>query len=170
MSAFAKYAAAETFADMERLIYYTVHEFVRKYGGQFEHWIEYAGIAFMTAYHKYDPSLGMTFASYVRFVLWHHLLDVRRRAARYHARDSQEPLDELHAPPVFDRISFLDELSRDARKVVNLILATPPGLSKEIGSVKKPWMIRSVLRRHLRALGWTTERIAESFSEIRRAL
>lgn len=170
MTTLAEHVLSDTFEEMEGLVGYTVNRFIQEHGGQFQDCMEYAGLAFMIAWQKYDPTQGMTFASYVRYVLWHKLLDMQRYSARRARRlDYEADPDEQHAPREFDRTAFLHMLSTDARKVVNLVLATPPGLVREI-DLTTPRSIRSVLRKHLKALGWTAERIAESFQEIRRAL
>lgn len=157
--------------ELEKLIYYTIHRFMAKHGGCFTDLAEQAGLAFVTAYHRYNPKRGCTFATYVRTVLWHHLLDYQRDLAKHSKRISYMDLDpDLHqAKEEFYLFAFLEELSSDAQKVVKLVLCTPPGLRSRIAN-KQPRQIRQVLREHLKALGWTAQQIHESFEEIRRAL
>jgi DNA-directed RNA polymerase specialized sigma24 family protein len=171
-NALSEHVITDSFEEVEKLIYYTIHLFVKKYGGRFEDQIEHAGLAFMIAWRKYDPTAGMTFASYVRYVLFNLLLDIKRKETRRCTKLIFEAvnLDTLSILPDFKKSRFLDELSNDAHKVVQLVLATPPGLQREIAAVKTPRTIKWILRRHLRTLGWTADRISESFNEIRRAL
>jgi len=160
----------DQFYDVEKLIYYTIHKFRAKYGGNFYDLLEQAGLAFVMAYRRYDPKHGTSFATYVRFVLWHVLLDYRRKESKLHARVIFMELDpDLHEDKEFHLFVLLEDLSKDAQKIVKLVLRTPPGLRKDIVG-KKPATIRQVLRRYLYSLGWTKNRITESFLEIRKVL
>jgi hypothetical protein len=159
-------AMAETYCDTELLIYNTVHEFVRTYGGRFEDLVEYAGICFVKAYHKYDPTKAK-FSTWLRWVVWKNLQELYRQRARHNGKVVFIDLDqELYlAPPTFNRLLFLDSLSDDARLVVSVALDTH-------WQTPDPKAIRSLIREYLRqpAIGWSGQRVRESFKEVCMAL
>jgi len=160
-------AVNETYADFELLVFKTVHEFVAETGGRFEDWMEHAGPLFMIAYDGWDPRRSK-FSTYLRWVLWRGLQEVQRRLAKRNGKVIFTEIDpELwEAPRTFDRVAFMDGLSEDARLVVAAALDTPWGFDPD------PPQVRALLRDYLSqpALGWSPQRIRDSFREIRRAL
>lgn len=169
--AITKLVLEDHYHELEKLIYYTIYKFIAKHGGCFADLAEQAGLAFVTAYHRYNPKRGCAFATYVRFVLWNHMLNFQREQAKHSKRISYMDLDpnQHQDKQEFYLFMFLEELSLDAQRVVKLVLRTPPGLRDRMHK-KRPQQIRQVLREHLKALGWSAQQIRDSFDEIRRAL
>jgi DNA-directed RNA polymerase specialized sigma24 family protein len=173
VSRLRQHAMDDTFADVEKLVYHTVHRFVQRKGGTFEDWIGEAHEAFMLAYERYKPERG-PFPSFVRWVVEKRLLEVLRTNMRRKGKVVFGDVDpDLHPGPErgFILADFLDELSEDAQTVVKLALDTPHGLARCIEQKGgQPWNVRSVLREYLMAMEWSAERVTETFLEIRRAL
>lgn len=160
-------AIAETYADTENLIKHTVHRFVKSYGGRYDDLIEYVGPMFMTAYKVWDPRKGK-FSTCLSWVVWKQLLDLRRIRSKRQGIVKYTDLDpELFtALPRFDIVEFMDQLSTDARLVAETALTTQWGFDPD------PKTVRGLLREWLSqpALGWSQQRIKDSFREIRVAL
>lgn len=164
----------ETYTDVEKLVYSTVHEFIGRYGGEFEELVSEANLAFVIAYHRYTDGTSK-FSYWVRYIIWKLLLEQQRNKLR---RSPPQPNVSLHGDDgeiVFDRgdhpqfclMEFLDELTEDAKIVTLLAVDTPLGLTKQMVEKGGSGMQRrAVLRDYLEGLGWTAERIKESFTEI----
>lgn len=160
-------AITETYTDTERLIYKTIHQFVRRYGGNVEELKEYVGLCFVRAYRSYDRDKA-AFSTWLRWRVWTYLMELYRQRARESSRLTFMDLDpDAHtAPRMFNRLAFVDNLSEDARLVVELALDTP------WQSQPSPQAIRGCLWAYLRqpAIGWQAARIRQSFREVRLAL
>lgn len=160
-------ALTETYHDTEKLIQHTVHRFVESHGGKYDDLIELSGPLFMKAYHTYEMDRG-AFPARLRFILWHGLLDAKRIASKRNGKvvfkDLQE--EDYTAPRSFNLLEFMDELSEDARLVVQAVFETPWEFDP------CPTQIRMMIREFLSqpAIGWDRERISKSFLEIRSAL
>lgn len=159
-------AINETFRDTERLVYHTIHRFIRTYGGEFEDLMELVGPTFMRAYDGYDRHKSK-FSARLSFLLWKEFLEQRRKS--YRKKNQLVVYGELdpeayQAPTQFDRFTFLDSLSEDARLVVLTVFDTPWQFEPE------PKTIRFILCEYLKGLSWNRQRITESFQEIRLAL
>jgi DNA-directed RNA polymerase specialized sigma24 family protein len=159
-------AVNETFADMEKLIYHTIHQFIKRYGGSFDEMAELIGPMFMTAYTHYDKRKGK-FTTCLRWVIWKQLLDYKRNEIKRTRAVVYTELDpEQHqAPRMFNVTEFMDELSDDAKTVVRMVFDTPWAFYDQ-----DPKRIRFVLRLVLGQLEWSPARISRSFQDVRRAL
>jgi DNA-directed RNA polymerase specialized sigma24 family protein len=159
-------AINETYASVENLIYHTLHRFVKHYGGSVEEWHEYTGSLFMVAYTDHSRSRGK-FSTYLQWVLWKGLLEVRRKQQRHKGKVVFTDLDPevFKAPTDFNLMEFMDSLSEDAQTVVRLVFDTPWQFSE-------PKEMRQVIRQYLAqpAIGWSSNRIASTFREICSAL
>lgn len=164
--------ASITYEDVRPLLDVIVRQFKRKYGRDEEESLSELNVAFVEAYDKYDPDRG-SFQDCVYFMGYKRLLEKERLAARrnkkLHRTDCE--MGTLHSPTDFNVVDFMDELSADAQRVVRLTLQTPRTLLEELeerGS--NPKTFRSVLRAHLIFLGWTRDRVCETFNEIQTVL
>jgi hypothetical protein len=74
---------------------------------------------------------------------------------------------EDHKRSNFQVSEFIEELSSDGKMIISLIFDTPAELASEIaqkgGHARN---IRRTVKSYLREIGWTYNRIAESFEEI----
>lgn len=178
--------AAETFAEVDRLVRHTVESFLRQdrlrvpEGPALEqrrqdYW-SVAQEAYCRAYHSYDPRAGTKFSTWVGYVVWKALLSERRKEARYCNTVKQTLLPEQAPAPCFDVEEFLRGLSDDARLVAEVALTAPLDLrlvhsqQGRRADSTEPRGARRALFQLLRELGWNMRRIAASFREIREAL
>lgn len=176
-TALQQHSFTETYHDVENLVYKTVHEFIARYGGEFEEQAGDAHLSFVLAYHTYKE--GKTkFSYWTRFTIWTELLEKQRESLRRRlpsvslfADEGKDGWDAETPHSGFCLMEFLDELTEDARIVARLAVDTPLGLANQMverggsGTAR-----RSVLRNYLEGLGWTAERIKESFTEIAHVL
>lgn len=175
MSTVATIAGAETFEEVKRLVYHTVHQFKKSHGGDLQQLISEAHECYMNAFHDYIPELG-PFPSYVRMRVWCGLIDIARSKAirdRILKRHSDKVLAYQSAAhrSSFDISDFLQGLGEDAREVVQLVLAEVQTLQveNEDGSVLGLFS-RAAIRQRLKDLGWHWQDVSNAFKEIQEAL
>lgn len=147
-------ALTETYSDAISVIQKTVYRFWRKYGGDIRELMAEANFHFMTAYAKYEQDKG-SFDGFVSFIVFKQLLESLRLTTRRRAKlGTQQGLEGLEEQQnTFRMFEFLEELSQDAATVVRVLF--------ELDQPNK-----GKLRSALNNLGWTANRIAESFQEI----
>lgn len=163
----------ETWEDVEKLFYSTVHRHIKKYGGVFEDYLGQIHLSFMTAVLTYTPDRKASFSTYCVFVLSHDLLELRRKASKHAGKVAFVELEpNCHiAPRPFDLFGFLDGLSEDARLMVKIALDTPQELNDIMiqkggtGHARK-----KALKNYLLDCGWNATHIVECFEEIAQAL
>jgi len=168
---------AATYEDVEKLVCWMVHKFIRRKGGRFEEWKPVADLAFVRFYYTWRPERG-SFTNWIAFNVYTELLEEQRNIARKKELAKIESVDfeelEKRTPERtsgFKLFEFLDELGEDAKIVARLAVETPAELVQvmvELGG--KPHHRRKALRDYLRDLGWTGARISESFAEIKTIL
>jgi len=175
-------AQAETYNDVVKLIWHTVHRFAERYGGDREELFSRANEVFMETYEDFDASRS-SYSTYLRRMIWWKLLEIRRTAARRHRllptvnfsavegeRDGMGNFPD-HSCSSFRRAEFLAELGEDAAAVVKLALEVPGELMGLVHSQRsQSASLRKMLVNHFRGLGWTIKRVAESFREIKETL
>ncbi len=177
MDSIVQDALTETYSDTERLIVKIAHDFHRKYGntyGTVEELISIGNESFMKAYNS-DKGKS-SFVTWLFIQVTHGILDEIRRRTKRQKRlpESTNGLDSvsysaaLAQPPLkFFLHEFLDELTDDAKLVVELVLDTPNDLleimREDNGNRKKA---SASIRQYLLGCGWTVKRIMESFAEI----
>ena len=179
--------ADETYSELKNLIYSTVWNVVKQYGGDFDELMSDANIAFLEAYANFDGS--SSFSSWVRQSVWFKCVDSIRDRLTEQQRYKRLQDDTKNGVPIqrtahdeqVDGIpdtfstwslnGLLEDLTEDARIVVQLTLETPVELEAVVQAKGgQPRNLRSSLRSYLAEMGWTACRIAESFNEVRRVL
>lgn len=171
MTAIEEDSVSEKYADVELLIYKTIHDFIRIYGGNFDELLGESHLMFMTAVRRYDNR--SSFPTYVRWVVWHGLHELLRRTIRHSGKVTYMELDPnaFAAPPAFNLNELAESLSSDAQEVLRLVMDTPRELMKSIERRKGTGIAyRSVIRQYLVAIGWSPKRITNSFRELQEAL
>jgi len=160
---------AETYVDVEKLIYRICHNFQDRFGGDFEEHVSTANEAYMDAYATFDPAKGK-FTTLLWTCVWRRLMDVSMtEARRQKTLTYNSELVESADRPGFDLGTFTRELSDDAKTVVNLLMDMPGELAEMVGC-SRGVKIRKMLRKFLDDNWWTAKRISGSFKEIREAL
>ena len=131
-----------------------------------------ARMAAIEAIESHDPKLG-DIGQRVRFCVNRELFEVMRTAARRHRICQQERPNEKNdltgfgfKPSKFQLVDFLDELSEDAKTIVQIVLTTPGEIFQLTGCARA----KAALLSHLESLGWQTEMALVAFSEIKEAL
>lgn len=129
-------------------------------------------LAFTVAYNTYDPTIA-EFTTHVGYKVEKALLTAwRRQCAR---RRRETTVDEFPDVPdrnhaVFDRGEFLRGLSRDARRVVKLVLYPPEAVTETVEELDQgdtAANVRYAVREFLRDLGWSARRIKDAFLEVK---
>ncbi len=173
MSNARRAAAEETFLEVRNLIRQRVWKLSKKYGGDFEELFAEASVIFIAAYESYpahNPPCGFT--TWLTNQVYWGLEDELRGRVRTSKKFEPADPDQIQAKNRdWEPASLLEELGSDARMVVELVIETPAEIDQIIrakgGEARN---VRSTIRDHLRGIGWTAARIAESFCEIRHAL
>jgi hypothetical protein len=146
--------------------------FERKYGCPREDSIAELGVTFVKAYRDYDPKQG-PFDNYFYFMGYKHLLESVRLGARREAKLPRSPIDleTISTEANFNLVDFMDELSPDAKRVVDLALNAPRYIAEELQEKSnQPRAIRAIIRAHLIFVGWSRDRIRTTFDEIKTVL
>lgn len=168
-------ALSETYADVERLVYKTCWQFVERHGGEFDECLSIANGAYMEAYRTHTASRSR-FSTWLRTCVWYALLNAERAESRRRERTVHDngPLLDIVAENAdgLKRLStdgLLSELGDDAATVVRITLDAGRELAA-MASFRKAPDHRSAICQYLHGVGWTMDRIAESFREIRGAI
>ena len=168
MRKFTEAAIAETYTDVEQLIWSRCHYFCKKYGDSLDEVKSVANYAFMDAYAKWDPNRGQSFSSYTYMVVSNTLLEKARRDAVRHSR--YKILDMLETDVVETDTChpwFKRETTADVETVIEMAMAN----KRSLQCYRTPAMRRSVLAKRLRHdLNWDTDRIRNSFREVKEVL
>lgn len=169
----------ETYADVEKLIYHACHQFQRKFGGDIEEMISIGNEKFMSSYEKFDSSQG-SFSTFLYINISnalqdHHWHEWRRFALSLdnEMSDGRSYANEVRDDSVsgFDLSQFAEDMSEDAVMILKLVLDSPAELANiAIGKGGNPRNWRSSIRDWLESMGWSNERVAEGFEEIRGVL
>lgn len=157
----------ETYRDMESLIYHLANPFCRDHRSiPQDEALSVLRITFTEAYRSYDPKKGASFSTWFQWLGTKRLLNLLKK------KIETVPIEvDVVDPCSSCFLDFIDELSEDAQIVVGLVLETPKELLRLIRDEWHPKRkTRDNLRRYLVGLGWSIDRVKESFGEIRRAL
>lgn len=168
MTRLKKDCMKEGYEDLKNLLYHTAHKFQSTYGGDFDELMSISNLAFVKAYNSYTSSMG-AMTTWVRFCAWHAMLHERTNETK--ARRTRQEDKETKTVRPNPLVDILDELSEDAKRIVRLVLTTPPELQELIessgGNVRR---IKPILSSYLQSIGWGRRQIELSFAEIKEAL
>lgn len=155
-------AMNETYAGVENLLYDVAHSIARQFNRDLQETISEVMEHYLYAYYHYNPDAGCRFPSWVRFVTYKRALETIRKDCYRNARLQRVVYDLGTVPSrhYWDLKAFKRSLSRDASRVVSMV----------IQSRARTQSVLRVVRENLTDLGWTEERIHDSFQEITLAL
>jgi DNA-directed RNA polymerase specialized sigma24 family protein len=147
--------------------------YVYLYGYDFEEVMQEACVGFLLAHVDYNWKKQASFRSWVYTKVSKRLLDYHRKQTK--ARQLKGKEQEVYDPwNPFWLFEFLDGLGEDAKTVVQIVLESPQELRYAIKSKgkynPKPRDIRSAINDVLADIGWTAQRVRDTFTEIRRNL
>ncbi len=163
------------YEDHKRLIFQIVNKFQRIFRiGDSDELLSEGNDAFMHAAGKWEPERGK-FTTLLYWCVWNKLLSWRRRQ---NVQRSRFKSTDFHATEVpsrrnFNLTRFVLELSWDAGIVAELIFEEPIEQvmeRKHRQNCRKLYDSRSAIGDYLLDEGWTAERIAKSFQELKEVL
>ena len=170
-------AMAEAFEDLKNMLYTLVKRFRARYrltGTRFEfdELMAEANYQFVEAWIRYDGEHG-SIQTWVYYRVWINLFEKFRRYTRTASRTPIQtlsnklgscPLDTLpnKTASAIRLVELMDELTEDAATIVKLVI-DKPGYVWRAENVSSNKMI---LRSYMRQLGWSVQRINNSFEEI----
>ena len=166
-------AETETFLDVERLVHDITHSFLRHHGisrYDYEEWHAEACLAFAFAYRDYDRNRSR-FSTCLWKYIWYALREkVKQDAPHWNLPSLPENADiEFMKCPIDYWSEPIDtsRLSSDACGVIRIVLGSFGQIDTQEA---KPGEIRLLIYDFLSGMGWSFQRVVESFSEIRTAL
>jgi len=171
-----KCPVTETYQDVEMMIHKVVHTFLRKKNivqAEYEEWHSEACVAFSETFQSFDRHKGNRFTTWLWWNIWHTLSDKLQKEApqwmtfRLSEKLSANLTDERQWKNSIRSNFDIQSLSDDARVVTRIVLDTFGCVD---GREEKPEEIRMALYNLLCGMGWSGQRVLESFSEIRTAL
>ncbi len=149
--------------DVEKIIFQLAHRFSNTYPITYDECLSEGYLAFMKACMDYKPDRKTKFSSWVYYWVWTKLKDLVMKR-------SKEPLDfieidEEHlgeaAPTRPAYLDFVEDLSYDARDIIQMLVETP----KELLSVATtPKQLLNKIKEHM------VERHGYKPSEVNRAV
>ena len=172
--------AEKLFYEVENLLKYLSHRFIKRFGGDFDEVLSEANLGFVQAFQTFNPDKGAKFSTWVHLKVWRKLQEIYRSQKRLQNLEFTTNTEELWQganlkrldtqnwricwDKIPERIKPLD-LSEDANTIIRLVLQSP---KEFFGSGKKP---KKLLRRTLTTkFGWSPARIFQSFLEIQNAI
>ncbi len=165
----------ETYQDVEKMIHKVVHAFLRKknlFKAEYEEWHAEACMAFSNAFQSFDRRLGNRFTTWLWWCIWNALSDKLQREAPHWTTSR---LDDNTAANLVDNRCRVDAgssldlrlLTQDTQTVIKIVFGTYGHVD---GKEEKPEEIRLALYNLLCSMGWSAQRVFESFHEIRTVL
>jgi DNA-directed RNA polymerase specialized sigma24 family protein len=170
-------ALTQTYQDVEKLLYQLAWQFHNTYGGDIRDWHSEAHLFFMKAYYSYNNDKS-------KFTTWvHHCVrgGLRDYLKKFISKNQPSTVDTegndymLLIPdtsnPFSNVIDLLDEVKDDGKLILRLIWGMPEDLkSSSIKKGKSGKHTKILVKKYLLKLGWTHNRIKDSFKEIGEAL
>lgn len=165
-------AVADTFQDVDDLLWKCSHRFVNRYGGALDEARSSANESFLIAYRDWNPSSTMSFTSYVYMVVWNRFRDEARRFAVRRGREPlHEDVDGLEVVEPTPNNWRTRSISNDAEDIVDLICEPEfrdfQVRMKRQRSVPRLQFVKEFLNSEW---GWTHERIEAACDEIHSVL
>ena len=168
-------AAAITYQDVKPMIFKMASTFHRMSGGNFEELVSICNESFVEAYESHQSEKA-SFVTWFHIQMWYAMNNWWRKEMRYYKNylciDTQSNLESL---PIKSRQSprQLDftEMSPDGQELISYALIPPPEVIKHFQANQSQYSsFRKAIKDCLRQTGWTTRRVREAISEVRRML
>lgn len=140
-------------------------KFSHRFGGHVDDHVADAGTVFIAAYadHIADPSVDWNLN--LRQWVWYGLLDRRRTEISRESKRRGMPLAPAADPDTLGP-GWLDELSTDAKLIVDLVVGGGVVAKDAMAKGGQPRNWRSTVRAYLTRTGWAAGRIKAAFEEI----
>lgn len=166
---------AELYDELRPVVEKTANRFAKKFRADRAECRSLANEVFVHAVRGYDPA-GGSLGRRLNYLVWNRLLDAWRRTR---TREKNVPTVRVTAaavaragyrpPEPFDRDGFARNLTPAARALVSLVL-DDPRLEAEVRAAPPRELAAAVRRYARRTLGWTRDRVRETFAEIAHVL
>jgi len=180
-------SSVDALQSVQKLVWKLTHGFHDRYGGEWEDWEAEAQLCFTSAYRTWSPERAKL-TTWVYWAVWNGLRDVVRKKYQSEQRLPTNPEsvvfggnedsgglanfpDRFHLQ--FDKESLLEKVSDDASLVIDLVLEPPVDVlltARQRGGELNPKNLKRAVIEYLKDVGWATERVLESFTEIAEAL
>jgi len=156
------------------LVKSTAATFARRYNCSFQDCLSEANKCFVEAFLSYTKDKSK-FSTWIRNKIWYGLMTWRRESSKYLSRNKQTVFldDDVPQSSSFSLQAFVEDLSDDARKAVELAVFPTKDMEREFKKNKRNqlWGMRKIIRRKLhKEFGWRHKRIDRAFKEVREAL
>lgn len=163
----------EEFRKVEPMLKWASHNFIKKYGGDYDDMFSEAQWFFLKAANTYDPNKGTKFSTWV----WNN---VRSGFTDFLRKRSRRPQVALVADPVsphsepFPLWELLEGISDGAKEIVSLFYNPPSDVSFDVNERTKgkleheKWDV--AITEFLKDTGWSAYEIVKSYDEIRKVL
>lgn len=167
----AQDCSQETYDDIGRLVYACVQQFIKRHNGRWdrEELVSVAHVWYMRAVTTYRMGAGTKFSTWVRINVWYGL-QIHTKQIMHRSKTILLGLDgdRETTRPSFSQ-NFLSDLS-DTTKCVWQVIQTLPDELSQILRYQTPRARQRVLSAYLLGLGYSSNVIAQAFSELREAL
>lgn len=174
-------ATTATYHQYEKLLFQAIYKSMKKWGGTFDDYLSDANDIFMYACGRYKKKKGNKFSTYLVFLLNCLMVERIRKELKYNSRLPCQPLHDGHTAINQRIFEIPDQLSEDAKVVVELVLDMPADIKLALvqmaklpedyeQEIKQGRSIAKCLKEFLSDLKWSAGRIDQAFNEIRTSL
>lgn len=158
---------SEELPKVEKIIFSLAWRFTKTYPISYEECLSEGYMAFMKACQDYNPERGQAFSSWVYYWVWCKLKDLvtkRTRDPHVFMEVNDDLLGEVEMLRS-DALDLFDDLSGDAKEIVQLILETPADL---LGgqAVSAQGLLKKV-KRYLISKGRSPQALEDAHKEIK---
>lgn len=144
--------------------------FARLSGHGFEEMFSLGEYCFCLAYHKFNPNVGVKFSAWVYRVCTWSMMNYTKKYTSPNTQMDDEVFEGVQrVDPTLTAWTFREQLkswSAEARYVVWLILDAPREVIN-LTTEGTPYQIRTGVKRHLRKIGYTADRVDRLFAHLR---
>lgn len=163
----------ETYASIELLLHNITHKFSAQYQLPYNDLLSYVHSIYPTIVERYNPTKGTKFSTWVAFATRMSLITHTKKELRHMGYEEiNEEICGSECQSTF-LIDLLEDISDDARYIVNIILNEKRSLSRMMQrkNVKQSKRYLKVLTMYLRdRMGWSSARIEDAISCITKSL
>lgn len=174
---------AETYQDMQKLIYANAWDFWRIHGGDIDDLISQSMLIFIEACDTHNSDRAQL-STWISFKIKKGLLSYLRKRNKLHVQIDVRFFDMFSFEKnnkayrvdnrYFSVTELIDEMGQDAHLILQLFFEIPKDVMVQIrNSHSNVCHVQAALRNRLynrlRQLGWTKKRIKKAFDEIKNA-
>ncbi len=174
----------ETYKDMQGLIFETCWRYWKQHGGNIDDLIGQANLSFIRAVDSHNETQSKL-TTWIVVCIKNDLRNYMIKEYKHThiaSIDDEDVYDYQNITTPnnsFSVIELLDEMEKDAHIILQLFLETPKEVidnvlveGKQMNRIQRHMKssMKKRLRNRLRQMGWTLQRIAKSFNDIKEAI